>query len=203
MSGWLAGRIPTTGEGHSQRWLQKLWKERATSPSSEAQYWCIAATTRHVFARRTKQTLFHLLHRTPIVILIAFTTSLFIVIWTFFASNEHLTSFTMGLFPMGNQCHVVICSIRLEQDVFTEARKACWDKQTCWTYCGMTSSATKCMQMWFFVLQNLDLFVAQSSIEWHVSFNLSILWVFAVMYRLLTLLMSPKDSKCKLIDMQS
>ena len=29
---------------------------------------CTAATTRHVFARRTKQTLFHLLHRTTVVI---------------------------------------------------------------------------------------------------------------------------------------
>ena len=29
---------------------------------------CTAATTRHVFARRTNQTLFHLLHRTKVVI---------------------------------------------------------------------------------------------------------------------------------------
>jgi len=51
-------------------------KGKATSPFSEAQYLCTAATTRHVFARKTKQTLFHLLHRTTIVILIAFTTFL-------------------------------------------------------------------------------------------------------------------------------
>ena len=39
--------------------------------------------------------------------------------------KQQAPTFTMQLFPMGNQCHVFICSIRLEQGVFTEARKAC------------------------------------------------------------------------------
>ncbi len=50
-------------------------KGTATSPFSEAQYSCTTATTRRVYARRTKQTLFHLLHRTPFVFLIAFKTT--------------------------------------------------------------------------------------------------------------------------------
>ncbi len=33
-------------------------------------------------------------------------------------------------FPWETNVHVLICSIRLEQDMFTEAHKACWDKQT-------------------------------------------------------------------------
>ena len=53
----------------------KLWKERATSLLSQTQFYCTAATTRHVLARRIKQTLFHLLHSIPVlcVFLVAFT----------------------------------------------------------------------------------------------------------------------------------
>ncbi len=48
------------------------------------------------------------------------------------------------------------------------------------------------MQMWDFSLQNLDFLVAQNSIEQHFSFSLTILRSHC----LLTLLLSPKDSKC-------
>ena len=48
------------------------------------------------------------------------------------------------------------------------------------------------MQMWDFSLQNLDFLVAQNSIEQHFSFSLTILRSHC----LLTILLSPKDSKC-------
>jgi len=50
-----------------------------------------------------------------------------------------------------------------------------------------------------FWLQNSDHFVAQNSVEWLVSFKLSILSFFCS-YCLLTPLVSPKDRKCKFID---
>ena len=58
-------------------------KDKDTSPSSEALYCCTAAAQqKHVFARRAKQTLPHLLHMAPGVflgvILIAFTEPLLI-----------------------------------------------------------------------------------------------------------------------------
>ncbi len=73
-----------------------------------------------------------------------------LIIWTVLApSNDRLfeqcflqaTSTWLHLlcnsFPWETNVHVLVCSIRLEQDMLTEAHKACWDKQTCWIYCAL------------------------------------------------------------------
>ena len=76
---------------------------------------------RHVCARRPKQTLFHLLHRTSIANLIAFTIFLVIDRLNTFCKRQAPDLIYYATPSLGKQCHVLICSIRLEQDMLTEA----------------------------------------------------------------------------------
>ncbi len=118
VSGWMTG---WQNRNRRRRALSSLtsksWKERATSPSSEAWYWCTAATTWHVFARRTSR---HLLHRTPSLSLwIAFTT--FLVLRYLNSACCFLQA--MSIWPslsynnccitiLAHQFHVLVCSVK-------------------------------------------------------------------------------------------
>ncbi len=159
----------------------KLWKERATSPSSEAQYWCTAATTRNVFAR-----------------ILAFEgqsrhcSTCFIGHWLSFCCIHNNLS---GLWLFGlcflkvlstwpsiyyatlfHPCHVFICSRIDLSDLNRRCLLKYIKRETNTNYCNLLDILCYCGEVHIdvgFWLQNLDLDVAQNSIEWLVSFKLS------------------------------
>ncbi len=138
MTGW---QTCNSRRGALSTLLSKLWMEKATSPFSEAQYWCMAAATRHVFAR---QTLSHLLHRTPTIILMAFTEPLVIFDYlnTAFCkqsaldiSFDHSSTLLFDprcAFPASDRFWPVPSDLNKRGllNHFSGLKRACWDTQT-------------------------------------------------------------------------
>jgi len=187
MAEWLADITPTKGEGHSpQRWLPnferkfplqgyKLQRLSIDVPL-QRQGMCVPEDQ----SKRCSTCCIG--HQLPIWLHSQPFWSL--MVWTVSASDKHLTWFTMQLFPLGS--NVMFLS------VLSDLNKTCWLKHFKTNKLVEYTELWLLMQMWDFSLQNLDFLVAQNSIEQHFSFSLTILRSHC----LLTILLSPKDSKC-------